>query len=138
MILQSAIARRPRRFTLAALLAICVAGGAVAYALWGSGSAGASASSSTIATERPASFRAAIIARMRAEHLDYHWVLCVGSGNRFHGVPVVRCNVDFGEPHIVAYCSVLRGGRLLTSEDDPAIPCGHDNAGFSDPVVTYR
>jgi hypothetical protein len=52
-------------------------------------------------------------------------------------VRVVRCNVDFGEPHIVAYCSVLRGGRLLTSEDDPAIPCGHDNAGYSAKLVQY-
>ena len=82
-------------------------------------------------------FRTAVIARMHAEHLDYRWVVCVPSGNRFDGVRVVRCNVDFGEPHIVAYCSVLRGGRLLTSEDDPAIPCGHDNAGYSAPVVQY-
>ena len=37
----------------------------------------------------------------------------------------------------MAYCSVLRGGHLLTSEEDSAIPCGHDNAGYSDPVVTY-
>jgi hypothetical protein len=83
-------------------------------------------------------FRAAVIARMRAEHLNYRWVACVPSGNRFHGVPVVRCNVDFGEPHVVAYCSVLRDGRLETSEDAPAIPCGHDNAGYSATITEYR
>jgi hypothetical protein len=78
-----------------------------------------------------------MIAHLRAEHLDYHWVVCVRTDHVFRGVRVVRCNVDFGEPHIQAYCSVLRGGRLLTSAEDSAIPCGHDNAGFSDPVVTY-
>jgi hypothetical protein len=79
-----------------------------------------------------------VIKRIRSEHLDYRWVDCVPTPHRFSGVRVVRCNVDFGEPHIVAYCSVLQRGRLLTSEDDPAIPCGHDNAGYAAPVVTYQ
>jgi hypothetical protein len=83
-------------------------------------------------------FRTALISRLHAQQLNYHWVVCVRTPHRFKGVRVVRCNVDFGiDPHVEAYCSVLRGGRLLTSEQDPAIPCGHDNAGFSDPVVTY-
>ena len=78
-----------------------------------------------------------MIKHLRAQHLDYHWVVCVRTSHYFKGVGVVRCNVDFGEPHIEAYCSVLRGGRLLTSQADRAIPCGHDNAGFSAPVVQY-
>ena len=97
----------------------------------------ASASAASIRTENPALFRAALIARLRAEHLDFHWVVCIRTPHRFDGVRVVRCNVDFGEPHIEAYCSVLRRGRLVTSEQDSAIPCGHDNAGYSDPVVQY-
>jgi|GEM_PF-3034324 len=135
MNLASGLARERRRSGLIAGLAICVVAGALSFALWKNGSAGASASAVT--TESSAKFRLAVIARLRAAHLNYHWVVCVPSGNRFHGVRIVRCNVDFGEPHIVAYCSVLRDGRLLTSEEDPTIPCGHDNAGFSDPVVTY-
>jgi hypothetical protein len=83
-------------------------------------------------------FRRAISARLHGQHLDYQWIACVPSGRRFDGVGVVRCNVDFGmDPHVVAYCSVLRDGRLLTSEQDPAIPCGHDDAGYSATIVRY-
>ena len=137
MNLQSALAPGARRWSAGALVGVCAAMGAVACAAVGGGSAGVSAAGDAIATESPAMFRAAVIARMRAEHLNYRWVACVPSGKRFSGVRVVRCNVDFGEPHIVAYCSVLRGGRLLTSQDDPAIPCGHDDAGYSPPLNQY-
>lgn len=134
---KSALASRSRRWGVAALVAICLAVGAGAWAVAGGG-AGASAPSPQIRTTSLAAFHTAVVNRMRNEHLDYLWVACVPTPHRFGGVRVVRCNVDFGEPHIVAYCSVLRGGRLLTSQDDPAIPCGHDDAGFSDPVVTYQ
>jgi len=137
MSLGSALATRPRRWWVVALLVACFGAGAVAYAV-GGGRAGASDSGREIRTASLAAFHAAIISRMRSEHLDYLWVACVPTPHRFRGVRVVRCNVDFGEPHIVAYCSVLQGGRLLTSEDDPAIPCGHDDVGYSAPVVTYR
>lgn len=83
-------------------------------------------------------FKADVVARLRQENLNFRWVICVPTGKRFRNVPVVRCNVDFGEPHIVAYCSVLDNGRLVTGQEDPAIPCGHDNAGWSDPIVTYN
>jgi hypothetical protein len=112
------------------VVGLCAAGAAVASAVAGSGSA-------AITTESPAAFRTAVIAHLRAEHLNYHWVVCVRTPHRFKGVPVVRCNVDFGEPHIQAYCSVLRGGRLMTNYQDAAIPCGHDNVGPPDTVVQY-
>ena len=35
---------------------------------------------------------------------------------------------------IQAYCSVFRGGRLVTSADDPAIPCRPDEAGYSQTI----
>src|SRR5690349_13640696 len=125
---------RAARRGAASVIAICTAAGVV-----GCGTAagdGSSASSRSISTESTAAFRKAVVEHLRANHLDYRWVVCVRTPHRFAGVPVVRCNVDFGEPHIMAYCSVLRGGHLLTSEEDSAIPCGHDNAGYSDPVVT--
>lgn len=124
---------RSRRWLLVVLIALCAAGGAVARAI-----AGATASQTKITTATPATFRVELIHHLRAERLNYHWVVCVPTSHHFRGVRVVRCNVDFGEPHIEAYCSVLRGGQLLTNQEDPAIPCAHDNAGFSDPVVTYR
>jgi hypothetical protein len=121
------------RSGLALLAAIAVAAAVVVtLAIHSAGDA-----SSRITTASPATIRAAVVARMRAEHLYYRWVVCVRSGTDFERIPLVRCNVDFGEPHIVAYCSVLRGGRLLTSEDDPAIPCGHDDAGYSASIVQY-
>jgi len=79
---------------------------------------------------------AAIVSRLRQKHLAYHWVACVDTGRTFRGVGVVRCNVNFGDPHIVAYCTVLRQGTAVTQLDDPSIPCGPDRAGWSAPSVT--
>jgi hypothetical protein len=137
MKLVSALPQGARRWWVVCAVAACAAAAAVAYALAAGGSSGASAQAGGITTESPAAFRAAVVGHLRARHLDYRWVVCVRTDHRFAGVRVVRCNVDFGEPHIQAYCSVLRRGRLLTSEQDPAIPCGHDNAGYSDPVIQY-
>jgi hypothetical protein len=116
-----------------------IAGALLAAVLvFSSSGGGASGSGVRVSTESPAMFRTAVIARMHAEHLDYRWVACVPTGGRFDGVRVVRCNVDFGmDPHVVAYCSVLRGAHLLTSQQDPKIPCGHDNAGYSATIVRY-
>jgi hypothetical protein len=116
----------------------CVAGAALVLATFGGGVVGTSAAVSRVSTENSAMFRAAIMARLRAQHLAYQWIARVPSGRRFDGEQGVRCNVDFGiDPHAVAYCSVLRGGRLLTSEQDRAIPCGEDNAGYSATIIKY-
>ncbi len=126
----------------AAVLVAVVVLAAVAVAISGGGSAGKSAANAVpagpITTASTARFKAAMIARMHAQHLNYQWVACVPSGRRFEGVRVVRCNVDFGiDPHVEAYCSVLSGGRLLTSQDDPAIPCGADLRGRTPKLITY-
>jgi hypothetical protein len=97
----------------------------------------AAAAAGRVSSASPATFERALVARLRAQRAYFHWVACVRSGFHFEGAAVVRCNVDFGDPHIQAYCSVFRGGRLLTSEDDSAIPCGHDNAGYKATIVTY-
>ena len=121
--------RRRRAWAgIAALVAAGALGGAVTAASGGSGG--------RITTAPVASLRAKLIAQLDSEHLSYHAVACVRTGRSFQRVGVVRCNVDFGDPHIQAYCLVLRGGRLLTSEEDPAIPCGHDDAGFSTQIQT--
>lgn len=91
-----------------------------------------------VTTADVARFHTALAARLRSDNLDWSWITCVRSGRRFAGVPVVRCNVDFGiDPHVEAYCSVFSNGRLLTNFDDPAIPCGHDNAGYTTTIVQY-
>jgi hypothetical protein len=75
-----------------------------------------------------------LAARLHRQLLRPHWIACVPSGRSFHSAAVIRCNVNFGDPHIQAYCSVLRGPRLVTQYDDPSIPCGHDDAGWRAPV----
>jgi hypothetical protein len=135
------------RVSAATRLRILAAGVAIAGIVTGviaaSGTSTAPASSSRLASERvtsasPAVFRRALMAKLRSEHADFQWVVCLRNGRRFDGVPVVRCNVEFGEPHVEAYCSVFRGGHLLTSQDLPAIPCSPDDVGFSAPIHTYR
>lgn len=79
-----------------------------------------------------------LAARLHRRLLSPHWVSCVASGRRFEGASVIRCNVNFGDPHIQAYCSVLLAGRIVTNYDDPAIPCGHDDAGWTAPVQTFN
>jgi hypothetical protein len=43
---------------------------------------------------------------------------------RFRGAQVSRCNVNFGDPHIVPYCVVLVGETLVTDRENRAIDCG--------------
>jgi hypothetical protein len=79
---------------------------------------------------------AAIVARLDAKHLTYRWVACVATGRRYRDLAVVRCNVNFGDPHIVAYCTVLRGSRAVTQIEVPGIPCGPDDAGWTASTVS--
>jgi hypothetical protein len=71
---------------------------------------------------------------LRSQHLSFEYVACIKNGRAYHGHSVIRCNVNFGDPHVVAYCSVIVAGRLVTSHQDPSIPCGPDLAG-SKPVL---
>lgn len=118
--------RRSRLVGVALLAAAALAGGLLAAT-----SSSGRSSGGPITTAPAPALRADLIAMLRAQHLSWHAVACVVSGARFRGVRVVRCNVDFGDPHIQAYCLVLAGGRLLTSDLDPKIPCRHDGAGFA-------
>ncbi len=79
--------------------------------------------------------KTAFVAYLKRKELTYRWVACVRNGRRYRGRPIVRCNVNFGmDPHVEAYCAVLEGGRLTTNHENAAIPCGHDDAGFSVPT----
>lgn len=84
----------------------------------------------------PAVAKALMTARLKAKHLDYHWVACVRVGRTYTHIPITRCNVNFGiDPHVEAYCVVLKDGKLVTDHDDPAIPCGHDDAGWDQTTI---
>jgi hypothetical protein len=72
--------------------------------------------------------RDALVARLQARDLSYRWVACVQSTRVFAGRRIVRCNVNFGDPHIEVYCAVLVRGRLRTDHENPAIACGRNGA----------
>jgi hypothetical protein len=70
------------------------------------------------------------------KRLTYHWVACLHTGRSFEGAAIVRCNVNFGDPHIEAYCIVLKDGKLYSDHQDPAIPCQRDNRAPPATIVT--
>jgi hypothetical protein len=118
---------------------VAVACAAAALLGAGCGDSGSKASSTppVASTASPTrAVKAALEARLQASHLNYRWVACVRNGRAFQRAPIVRCNVNFGDPHIEAYCSVMIGGRLRTNHEDAAIPCAEDRAG--DRAVTVR
>jgi hypothetical protein len=81
------------------------------------------------------SVKKAFVAYLKRKELTYRWVACVRNGRRYRGRPIVRCNVNFGmDPHVEAYCTVFQDGRLLTNHENGAIPCSHDDAGYTAPV----
>jgi hypothetical protein len=100
--------------------------------------AGCGGSSAKLNAAPPALAKRLMTARLNAKHLDYQWVACVRVGRTYTHVSITRCNVDFGiDPHVEAYCLLLKDGKLVTNHDDPAIPCAHDDAGWdSTKVVT--
>jgi hypothetical protein len=78
----------------------------------------------------------AFVARLKHDALTFRWVACVRNGRRYNGLPIVRCNVNFGmDPHVEAYCTVYEHGHLVTNHENKAIPCAHDDAGFTVPTA---
>jgi hypothetical protein len=128
------------RLARAALVVVLAFGLSAAGTLLATGSGGGAASRRGFPVVDSghglvATTRATLVAELRAEAMHWTGVDCVANGRSYEHHPVVRCNVDFGDPHVQAYCTVIAGGRLLSNTDDPAIPCGEDDAGFQ--IITY-
>jgi hypothetical protein len=87
-------------------------------------------------TTSPLLVRSALISRLETEHLTYRWVVCVPTGRAFRRQGVVRCNVNFGDPHIEAYCAIVDRGRLLTDHETPSFDCPPDLRGWTTTIVT--
>ena len=81
-------------------------------------------SSTTSASPEAAEVRAALEARLLGKKLSYRWVVCARTKRSFAGSPIFRCNVNFGEPHIVRYCATLEDGRFVTNREQPEMRCG--------------
>jgi hypothetical protein len=89
--------------------------------------AGCGGNSSTYEATTPPDAKKLMIDYLDGKYLNYRWVACLHSGRSFEGAAIVRCNVNFGDPHIEAYCVVLRDGKLYSDHQDPKIPCQRDN-----------
>lgn len=76
----------------------------------------------------PAAVKEALEAQLASKNLSWEWVYCLRTRRSFEGSSIIRCNVNFGEPHIVIYCVTLEEGELVTNREQPAIRCGR-NAG---------
>jgi hypothetical protein len=74
----------------------------------------------------PAAVKEALEARLVDRKLSFEWVYCLRTERSFEGRPIVRCNVNFGEPHIVIYCATLEDGALVTNRERSEIRCGRD------------
>ena len=72
----------------------------------------------------PAAVREALETRLDGKHLSYDWVYCLRTRRSLDDRTIFRCNVNFGEPHIVIYCATLENGTLVTNREEPGIRCG--------------
>jgi hypothetical protein len=119
-----------RRMSLIVLVVLALGGAVSILAFSRSDSNGA-------VTSDRAEIRQLLLARLHAHLLEPLEVVCIPSGRHYEGAAVIRCNVNYGDPHVEAVCSVLRGGDLVTNHDDRTIPCGPDLAGKPTKFETY-
>jgi len=85
-------------------------------------------SHTTSVNAKAAAVRAALEGRLLGQELSYRWVVCVRTKRSYAGSPIFRCNVNFGEPHIVRYCATLKDGQFVTNREQPEMRCGRDAA----------
>ena len=70
-----------------------------------------------------AAVEAALRRRLDRAYLSYQWVLCVRMNRVYRGQRLWRCNVNFGDPHIVQYCVIFDRHRLITDRENHALDC---------------
>ncbi len=68
--------------------------------------------------------RSALVRKLEGEYLSVRWAHCYRDAKTYRSFRVTRCKVNFGDPHIVQYCAVVIGGRLVTDHERRAIRCG--------------
>jgi hypothetical protein len=116
------------RSALAALLLVALAA---------AGCGGSKKDAPTLAAASPPLAKRLLERQLDAMQLDYTGIACVKVGRTYRHVPITRCNVNFGiDPHVEAYCVLLKDGKLATNHTDRAIPCRHDDAGWDRTTIT--
>ena len=92
---------------------------------------------SSLSAAAPAVAKRLMQQRLHAKQLDYTWLACIALKRTYHDIPITRCNVGFGiDPHVEAYCVVLKDRVLETNHEYPSIPCKHDDAGWNGTAIT--
>jgi hypothetical protein len=72
----------------------------------------------------PTAVKEALEGRLADKQLSFEWVYCLRTRRTLESKTIFRCNVNFGEPHIVVYCATLEDGALVTNRERPALRCG--------------
>ena len=90
-------------------------------------------SNTTSGSADAADVRAALEARLLRKGLSYRWIVCLRTERSFAGSRIFRCNVNFGEPHIVRYCAALEAGQFVTNREQPEMRCGREASQTSQP-----
>lgn len=72
----------------------------------------------------PGKIKAALETRLVGKKLSFEWVYCLRTRRSYESRPIFRCNVNFGEPHIVIYCATFEDGTLVTNREEPGLRCG--------------
>ena len=85
--------------------------------------------SGSTARPSPSTVKAALETRLVGKKLSFEWVYCLRTRRSFESRTIFRCNVNFGEPHIVIYCAVLDDGELVTNLERPGIRCERTQRG---------
>lgn len=98
------------------------------------GCAGSHASSDPVTARE---VRSALESRLLDRKLSYRWVVCVRTKRSFAGSAIFRCNVNFGDPHIVRYCATLEDGELVTNREEPDMRCGRPAAHGPGRIRTF-
>lgn len=75
--------------------------------------------------------------RLEGLKLSVRSINCVDSGLEYAGEPVSRCQVNFGDPHLVPYCAALLDGDITTDREAPDMRCypPEDEQRYRDAVV---
>ena len=69
--------------------------------------------------------------------LGWRYTVWLARQKQFNGPGTRPTATDLDDFLFWAMAGVLIGGRLLTQFDTKAIPCGRDNAGDKDIIITY-
>lgn len=118
------------RLTLLALSALLLAAGVAVYLDQASPARSAAGVALVAGIRNPAQAAEKTLGmELRSEHLSFHALTCIENGRIYRRHPIIRCNVDFGDPHVVAYCTVIVAKRLVTNYQNRSIPCTPDTAG---------